>query len=193
MLLTKNCKVKSKVKSLTVNILFGNIFICNKYAVIWSGLEDSSHVSLCLCAFFNEVKMKEELVNKLINVSLKSLESDDVPIGALILKDNEIVAVGYNTRERDQDVLGHAEINAIRCLSKKINNWNLSGYVMYVSLKPCNMCLEVIKQARIEEVYYLLDNEKCAFRDCYLKKIDMEDKENKYKKELQDFFFKLRA
>ena len=98
-----------------------------------------------------------DYLTKIIELSKKSLESGDVPIGAIIVKDGQIIGEGYNTREKNNDVMGHAEINAIKDASKKLNNWNLQGSVMYVTLKPCSMCLSVIRESRINFVYYLLD------------------------------------
>lgn len=136
----------------------------------------------------------ENIIKELINLSLKSLETCDVPIGAIIIKDEKIIAKSYNTRENNQSILGHAEINAIIEASKYINNWNLSGCKMYVTLKPCSMCMEIIKQSRIDEVQYLLDKplNKKEYNKTTIIKIDDELHEEKYKKILNDFFKKLR-
>ena len=104
-----------------------------------------------------------DYLTKIIELSKKSLESGDVPIGAIIVKDGQIIGEGYNTREKNNDVMGHAEINAIKDASKKLNNWNLQGSVMYVTLKPCSMCLSVIRESRIDFVYYLLDKPEKKF------------------------------
>ena len=96
-------------------------------------------------------------IDFIIKESLISLDYKDVPIGAIIVKDGKIISSAYNTREKDQNVLGHAEINAIIDAQKKLNNWNLNGCDLYVSLKPCSMCSEIIKQSRISNVYYLVD------------------------------------
>ena len=99
----------------------------------------------------------EEYFKLTIEESKLSLLTDDVPVGAIIVSNNKIVAKGHNTREQDQSILGHAEINAIMNASKYLNNWNLSECDMYVSLKPCSMCESIIKESRIKNVYYLLD------------------------------------
>ena len=91
----------------------------------------------------------QKYVNDIINLSKKSLKSNDVPVGAIIVQNGEIIATGYNTREKSNDILGHAEINAIKKATKKINNWNLSMCDLYVTLKPCSMCMEIIKKCRI--------------------------------------------
>lgn len=99
----------------------------------------------------------EEIWNLCINEAKISYDQGDVPIGAVLVKDNEILATAHNTREIDHNILGHAEINAILDASSQLNRWNLSDCSIYVTLKPCSMCNEVIKQSRIANVYYLLD------------------------------------
>lgn len=92
-----------------------------------------------------------------INAAKEAVLHDDVPIGAVLVKDDKIIAISHNTRELYNDIMGHAEINVIKEASKLYNTWNLSGFELYVTLKPCSMCMEVIKQSRINKVYYLLD------------------------------------
>ncbi len=138
--------------------------------------------------------MNTEIFNILMENTNKSLENNDVPVGAVIVKDGKVLAFGYNTREKDQNVLGHAEINAILEAQKILNNWNLSGCDLYVTLVPCSMCLEIIKQSRIDNIYYLLDKpaSKKEFYKTKMQKINDASYENKYADILSDFFKKLR-
>lgn len=138
--------------------------------------------------------MDTEIFNILMENTNKSLENNDVPVGAVIVKDGKVLAFGYNTREKDQNVLGHAEINAILEAQKILNNWNLSGCDLYVTLVPCSMCLEIIKQSRIDTIYYLLDEpaSKKEFYKTKMQKINDASYENKYADILSDFFKKLR-
>ncbi len=138
--------------------------------------------------------MKDEFLNILMNNMNKSLESEDVPVGTIIVKDGVIIASGYNTREKYQNVLGHAEINAIINAQKKLNNWNLSGCLLYVTLAPCSMCLEVIKQCRIESVYYLLEKPKSKkeFSKTKIIKLNKKKYEDKSSEILKNFFKKMR-
>lgn len=138
--------------------------------------------------------MDKDLIDKIIDNSKCSLSSFDVPVGAVIIKDGVIIASGYNTREKNQNVLEHAEINAIREAQKIFNNWNLNGCDMYVTLKPCSMCMEVIKQARIGNVYFLAEkpSSKVEFNRTNLVKINNDSKEKEYLEILSDFFKKLR-
>ena len=133
-------------------------------------------------------------LSKIIELSKLSLKSGDVPIGAIIVKDGKIIGEGFNTREKDQDIMGHAEINAIKDASSKLNNWNLQGTVMYVTLKPCSMCLSVIQESRIDFVYYLLDKpeNKFEYSRTAIHNFDDSPAKEEYMKILKDFFKKLR-
>ena len=136
----------------------------------------------------------ENYLLKIIELSKLSLKSGDVPIGAIIVKDGKIIGEGFNTREKDQDIMGHAEINAIKDASSKLNNWNLQGTVMYVTLKPCSMCLSVIQESRIDFVYYLLDKpeNKFEYSRTAIHNFDDSPAKEEYMKILKDFFKKLR-
>ena len=136
----------------------------------------------------------ENYLSKIIELSKLSLKSGDVPIGAIIVKDGKIIGEGFNTREKDQDIMGHAEINAIKDASSKLNNWNLQGTVMYVTLKPCSMCLSVIQESRIDFVYYLLDKpeNKFEYSRTAIHNFDGSPAKEEYMKILKDFFKKLR-
>lgn len=135
-----------------------------------------------------------DYLTKIIELSKKSLENGDVPIGAIIVKDGKIIGEGYNTREKNNDVMGHAEINAIKDASKNLNDWNLQGSVMYVTLKPCSMCLGVIRESRVDFVYYLLDKpeKKFEYSRTAIHNFDDENAKEEYLGILQDFFKKLR-
>ena len=79
---------------------------------------------------------------------------DEVPVGAVIVYNDKIIARGHNTREVKQSVLGHAEINAIKKASKKIGSWRLEDCDIYVTLEPCSMCSGAIIQSRIRNLYF---------------------------------------
>ncbi|MBQ6497846.1 MAG: nucleoside deaminase [Bacilli bacterium] len=102
--------------------------------------------------------MKKEFLDKAIYYAKKAYDIDEVPIGAVIVKDNEIIGYGYNKKEKEKSVLEHAEISAIKMAEKKVDNWRLNGCDIYVSLDPCPMCASAIKQARIKNVYSALNN-----------------------------------
>lgn len=89
--------------------------------------------------------------------------SDDVPVGAVILDaQGEVIATGRNTKERDEDPLGHAEVMAIRAAAAKLGNWRLSDCTLVVTLEPCVMCAGAILAARIPTVVYGAWDEKAG-------------------------------
>lgn len=83
----------------------------------------------------------------------KSYDLDEVPVGAVIVKNGEVIARAYNLKEKENDVTMHAEIRAIKEASKVIGNWRLNGCEMYVTLEPCIMCMGAILQSRISKIY----------------------------------------
>ena len=80
----------------------------------------------------------------------------DVPVGAVIVKNGEIIAEAYNERELAKRSIAHAEILAIERASEKLGRWRLSDCEMYVTLEPCPMCAGAILNARIGKVYFAL-------------------------------------
>lgn len=78
----------------------------------------------------------------------------DIPVGAVIVKDNKIISFAHNEKEKRQDSTRHAEIIAIQEASKKLDNWRLNGCEMYVTLEPCPMCAWAIIQSRISKIYF---------------------------------------
>ncbi len=90
------------------------------------------------------------------------------PFGAVILKNGEIVSIAHNTVIESKDPTAHAEINAIRLATKKLNTHDLTGCTLYVNAEPCPMCLSAIIWANIKEVYYANTKEEAGnigFRD----------------------------
>lgn len=88
----------------------------------------------------------------------QAFKSDEVPIGAVIVKNNEIIGFGYNSKEKSGMVIDHAEIKAITMAEKNIHNWRLDDCDLYVTLDPCPMCASAIKQARIKNVFSAVSN-----------------------------------
>ena len=83
-----------------------------------------------------------------------NLSGDDVPVGCVIVVDNEIIAGGHNEREATGDPTAHAEIVAIRLAAKKLGTWRLAGATLYTTLEPCPMCAEAIIQSRLTKVVF---------------------------------------
>lgn len=97
------------------------------------------------------------MVNIFLEEAIKeaqiSQKLDEVPVGAVIVKDNEIIARGHNLKETLKDCTAHAEIMAIREASQKLGSWRLSDCDLYVTLEPCIMCAGTILNARIKRVF----------------------------------------
>ena len=84
----------------------------------------------------------------------KSVALDEVPVGAIIVKNNKIVARGHNLREKSHDPTAHAEIVAIRKACKKFDSWRLEGCTMYVTVEPCAMCAGTLLWTRIDRIVF---------------------------------------
>lgn len=96
-------------------------------------------------------------------LELAASVGDDVPVGALVLDAQQrVIARGVNSRERDGDPLGHAEINALREASDKVAGWRLSGCTLVVTLEPCTMCAGALVAARIDRLVFGAFDEKAG-------------------------------
>lgn len=84
----------------------------------------------------------------------KALKKDEVPIGAIIVKDGKIIARAHNLTEKKQSAVYHAEVIAIGKACKKLKSWRLNGTEIYVTAEPCAMCAGAIANARIDKVYF---------------------------------------
>ena len=93
-------------------------------------------------------------MNLALKQAIKALSEDEVPVGAIIVKDDKIIAKAYNKKEQKNQPIAHAEILAIQNACKKLNTWHLDDCVMYVTLEPCVMCAGALIQARIKKVIY---------------------------------------
>lgn len=106
--------------------------------------------------FFFEVGIMFEYMNVALMEANKAFRRNEVPIGAVIVFNNKIIAKAFNNRNRKIDVTNHAEIIAIRKAARKLGDWRLSECDLYVTLEPCDMCKEVIRESRLKNVYYLI-------------------------------------
>ena len=136
--------------------------------------------------------MEEKYINELINLSKKSLKKSEVPIAALIIDENDkIISKAYNTRNIKQQTINHAEILAITKANKKLKSWRLNKCTLYVTIEPCDMCKSVIKESRIQNVYYLLPRlpEKNQYNKTIFNKLkDVSEKEDKYQEIINKFW-----
>lgn len=119
---------------------------------------------LVMCGGLLYMKNDEYFMKRALICAKKALKIDEVPIGAVIVKDGKIIASSYNTRESKNEAIGHAEINAIRKANKKLKAWRLDGCTIYVTIEPCLMCGGALIQSRIDRIVYgAKDNKGGAF------------------------------
>ncbi|MCD7935986.1 MAG: nucleoside deaminase [Tannerellaceae bacterium] len=97
---------------------------------------------------------KEEFMKKAIELSIENVDRNGGPFGAVIVKDNRIVATGVNRVTDSCDPTAHAEVIAIRNAAKKLGTFDLSGCEIYTSCEPCPMCLGAIYWAHLDKMYY---------------------------------------
>ena len=86
----------------------------------------------------------------------------DVPIGAVVVRDEQVIARAHNRREIDQDPTAHAEILALRAASVAVGSWRLSGCTLYVTLEPCTMCAGALVLARLPRLVFAADDPKAG-------------------------------
>lgn len=103
----------------------------------------------------NEIFMKEALKQ-----ASKAYAIGEIPVGAVLVYQNKIIAKAYNKREQKQDATAHAELLVIQKACKVLQSWRLEDCSLYVTLEPCAMCAGAIIQARIKNVFYGAKNER---------------------------------
>jgi len=127
--------------------------------------------------------------------ALKANKKGEIPVGAIIVKNNKIIAKSHNNRQKKHNILGHAEILCILKAEKKLKDWRLDGCDMYVTLEPCKMCRTIINESRINNVYFLIKQDfqqKFNEKTTFLQTNDCKNVVNIYEKVLKNFFSKLR-
>ncbi len=134
-------------------------------------------------------------------LAIKSYDCDEVPVGCVIVKDNQIIGKGHNEVEKLTDSTAHAEMIAITSASNHNNDWRLTNTSIYVTKEPCIMCYGAILNSRIENLYYGVEDSKLGFRvnivsisslNIHLKNIQSGVLEQKCKSILKDFFINKR-
>ena len=97
--------------------------------------------------------MQEFFMQEALKEARKAYLKEEVPVGAVIVKDGKIIARAHNLKESKHSSLAHAEILAIKKANKKLNTWRLNDCEMYVTLEPCSMCAGAMINSRIKKVY----------------------------------------
>lgn len=146
--------------------------------------------------------MDNKFMLEAIKLAKQSFDEGEVPVGAVIVKDNEVISTGRNRRETTKNALSHAEIEAIDNACKKLGGWRLWECDIYVTLEPCPMCSGAIINARIPNVYFGAYDKNFGCCGSTLNILDMENSfkpnyqggimEEECSKLLSDFFKKLR-
>jgi len=104
--------------------------------------------------YFIIMNLDEKYMRLALKEAQKAVILDEVPVGAVIVKDDKVIAKGHNLREKSSDPTSHAEINAIRKACKKLNSWRLEDATIYVTVEPCSMCAGTLLQCRIGKIVY---------------------------------------
>lgn len=137
----------------------------------------------------------EKYIKLLYKLARKAARNGDVPVSAIILKNDKIIATGYNNRQKKSVVLGHAEVNAIIKAERKLGDFRLNDCILLTTLKPCKMCQSIIEAARIKEIYYILDQKDVeSYQKANFKQLNHKDNVfiDKYQLLFDEFFRKLR-
>ncbi len=146
---------------------------------------------------------EERFMRQAIVQAKKAWSIGEVPIGCVIVYKDQVIGRGYNRRMTDKNTLSHAELNAIRKASKKLNDWRLDDCEMYITLEPCQMCAGAIVQSRIRKVYIGAMNPKAGCAGSILNLLDVKEfnhqvivekgiLEEECSEMLKDFFKELR-
>lgn len=117
---------------------------------------------------------EEKFMKAAIKEGKKAYQIGEVPIGCVIVKDNKIIARGYNKRNTRKSSLHHAELIAIGKACKVLNDWRLEDCEIYVTIEPCPMCAGAIIQSRLKRLYYGALNRKAGSVDSIVRLLDID-------------------
>ena len=139
------------------------------------------------------MNIDKKILNLLLKNAQKAYKKGEIPVSAVIVdQSGNVISSSFNDRQKKYNVLGHAEINAILNAEKKIRDWRLDGYSMIVTLEPCNMCSMIIKESRLDKVYYFLpkksDNDSWEININKEQIKEYKEYTNNFKQLLTDFF-----
>lgn len=136
--------------------------------------------------------MDKERLMMALEEAKKAYELDETPVGCVIFRENEIVGCGYNKKESESNAILHAEMIAIDEACRKLGTWRLDDCCLYVTLKPCMMCMGAIIESRIKKVYYGAknNNEQMYDFDKISRLVNLYNLENVECSEILSDFFK---
>lgn len=139
------------------------------------------------------MNLDKKVLDLLLKNAEKAYKKGEIPVSSVILdQSGKVVSYSSNDRQRKCNVLGHAEVNAILKAEKNIRDWRLDGYSLIVTLEPCNMCTAIIKECRLDKVYYFLpkknDDNSWEININKEQITNYEEYTSKFKQLLTDFF-----
>lgn len=145
---------------------------------------------------------KEFFMKAALKEAKKAYNRGEVPVGAVVVKDNEIISKGYNLKESKNNTIKHAEIIAIEKASKAMNSWRLEDCDIYITMEPCPMCMGAIINSRIRKIYYGVSDKKSGacgsvidltkYKFNHIPKYEKNILKNECREILQQFFKDLR-
>lgn len=100
------------------------------------------------------ISADDNYMRRALELARHAATLDEVPVGALVVYENQVISEAWNLREKRPSALAHAEIDAISEATKRLGRWRLSGCTLYVTLEPCVMCAGALVQARVDRVVY---------------------------------------
>ena len=103
-----------------------------------------------------------DFMQRAVELAQKAYDLGEVPVGAVVVKDNKIIGEGYNRRETDGSATAHAEILAIEAACKTLGSWRLENCTLYVTLEPCAMCAGAIVNSRVKMVVFSCEDYKAG-------------------------------
>jgi len=143
------------------------------------------------------MNISNDIIDKLYDSAVESFNDQEIPVSAAIFRssNNELIAIAGNNRQKEHNVLGHAEISCILEAESKIQDWRLDGFYMVVTLEPCDMCSMIIKESRLDKVYYFLPKKQLSTLDILNNKVELDgydEYKEKFNKLLTVFFDNMR-
>ncbi len=103
---------------------------------------------------FDQDELDRRYMREAVALAQQALDSEDVPVGALVVRDGRVIGRGYNQREKLQDPTAHAEMLAVTAAAAHVGHWRLEGCTLYVTLEPCPMCAGALVLARLGRLVY---------------------------------------
>lgn len=101
-----------------------------------------------------QTAVDEKWMRVALTYAAKAVEMAEVPVGAIAVKNGEIIGTGFNLKEKSNDPTAHAEMSALRAAARAVNNWRLLDVTLYCTLEPCPMCAGAMIQARLPRLVY---------------------------------------